>query len=77
MKKKLKQLKEKQKFYHDRTAQHLQPLVMDDVVRIRSDENWSKKATVVQEVASRSYTVKTDDRQILRRNRCDLLKTEK
>ncbi|ROL43006.1 hypothetical protein DPX16_5559 [Anabarilius grahami] len=77
MKQNLKQLKEKQKFYYDSSAKLLQPLVMDDVVRIRSDVNWSKKATVMQEVAPRSYTVKTNDGQILRRNRRDLLKTEK
>ncbi|KAL1268898.1 hypothetical protein QQF64_034261 [Cirrhinus molitorella] len=66
MKQKLQQLKEKQKFYYDRTAKPLQPLAMDDVVRIRSDENWKRKATVMDEVAPRSYTVKTDDGQILR-----------
>ncbi len=77
IKQKLKQLKDRQKFYYDRAAKHLQPLVKDDVVRIKSDENWSKKATVMQEVAPRSYTVKTDDGQIFRWNRRDLLKTEK
>uniref|UniRef100_A0A671MNC0 Integrase catalytic domain-containing protein n=1 Tax=Sinocyclocheilus anshuiensis TaxID=1608454 RepID=A0A671MNC0_9TELE len=77
IKQKLKQLKYRQKFYYDRAAKHLQTLVRDDVVRIKSDENWSKKATVMQEVAPRSYTVKTDDGQIFRRNRRDLLKTGK
>ncbi|KAL0150957.1 hypothetical protein M9458_053744 [Cirrhinus mrigala] len=77
MKQKLKQLKERQKFYYDRTTKHLQPLVRNDVVRIKDDENWSKKATVMQEVAPRSYTVKTNDGQIFRRNRRDLLRTEK
>lgn len=50
---------------------------MEDTVRITNDENWSKKATVLQEVALRSHTVKTDDGQILRHNRRNLLKTEK
>ncbi len=77
IKQKLKRLKDRQKFYYDRAAKHLQPLLTDDVVRIKSDENWSKKATVMQEVAPRSYTVKTDDGQIFRRNRRDLLKTAK
>lgn len=57
MKQKLKQMKERQKFYYDRATKHLQPLVRNDVVRIKDDENWSKKATVMQEVAPRSYTV--------------------
>uniref|UniRef100_A0A9J7YQF5 Uncharacterized protein n=1 Tax=Cyprinus carpio carpio TaxID=630221 RepID=A0A9J7YQF5_CYPCA len=68
IKQKLKQLKYRQKFYYDRAAK-LYPLVRDDVVRINSDENWSKKAIVMQEVAPRSsHTVKTDDGQIFRRN---------
>jgi len=73
LKQKFNQLKEKQKLYYDRAARHLQP----DVVRIRNDENWSKKAVVMQEVAPRSFQVKTNDGQIFRRNRRDLLKTEK
>ncbi|RXN12172.1 Transposon Ty3-G Gag-Pol poly [Labeo rohita] len=77
MKQKLKQLKDRQKFYYDRATKHLQPLVRNDVVRIKDDENWSKKATVMQEVAPRSYTVKTNDGQVFRWNRCDLLRTEK
>uniref|UniRef100_A0A9J8C3U9 Integrase catalytic domain-containing protein n=1 Tax=Cyprinus carpio carpio TaxID=630221 RepID=A0A9J8C3U9_CYPCA len=78
IKQKLKQLNYRQKFYYDRAAKHLHPLMRDDVVRINSDENWSKKAIVMQEVAPRSsYTVKTDDGQIFRRNRRDLLKTIK
>lgn len=72
LKQKFNQLKVKQKFYNDRAAKHLQPLMMHDVVRNRNDENWSKKAVVIQEVALRSYQVKTDG-QILRRNRRDLL----
>ncbi|KAL0153721.1 hypothetical protein M9458_050974 [Cirrhinus mrigala] len=77
MKQKLKQLKDRQKFYYDRATKHLQPLARNDVVLIKDDENWSKKATVMQEVAPRSYTVKTNDGQIFRRNRRDLLRTEK
>lgn len=68
IKQKLKQLKYRQKLYYDRAAK-LHPLVRDDVVRINSDENWSKKAIVMQEVAPRSsHTVKTDDGQIFRQN---------
>ncbi|ROL51446.1 hypothetical protein DPX16_0350 [Anabarilius grahami] len=70
MKQKLKQLKEKQKFFYDRTA-----LVMDDVLRIRRDDNWSKKDTVIQEVAPRSY--KDLLYVLLYLLICDLLKTEK
>ena len=64
-----------QKSFYDRTTKHLPPLTTNDTVRIEDADGWSTKATVVQEVAPRSYTVKTDDGQILRRNRRSLLKT--
>lgn len=51
MKQKFKQLKEKQKF--------CMTLGMDDIIRIKIYENWSKTATVKQKVVPRTYTAKT------------------
>ena len=72
---KLKHQKMKQKNFYDRTAKPLPPLSRDDAVRIESPEGWTTKATVLQEVAPQSYTVKTPEGQIIRRNRRSLLKT--
>nr|AAI24691.1 Zgc:153522 [Danio rerio] len=68
--------KMKQKSFYDRTTKHLSPLTSNNQVRVEDADGWSTKATVLQEVAPRSYTVKTDDGQILRRNRRSLLKTQ-
>ena len=72
---KLKQQKVKQKTFYDRTAKQLPPLSRDDPVRIESPEGWMTKATVIQEVAPQSYTVRTKEGQIFRRNQRSLLKT--
>ena len=72
---KLRQQKMMQKSFYDRTTKHLPPLTTNNTVRIEDADGWSTKATVLQEVAPRSYTLKTDDGQILRRNRRSLLKT--
>lgn len=72
---KLRQQKMRQKSFYDRTTKHLPPLATNNTVRIEDADGWSTRATVLQEVAPRSYTVRTDDGQILRRNRRSLLKT--
>uniref|UniRef100_A0A0S7ESR5 Gypsy retrotransposon integrase-like protein 1 n=1 Tax=Poeciliopsis prolifica TaxID=188132 RepID=A0A0S7ESR5_9TELE len=72
---KLRKQKVKQKSYYDRSAKLLPPLSYQDPVRIQDDEGWKTKATILQEVAPRSFEVKTEDGQILRRNRRSLLKT--
>lgn len=72
---KLKQQKMRQKSFYDKTTKYLPPLTTNNTVRIQDADGWSTRATVVQEVAPRSYTVRTDDGQILRRNRRSLLKT--
>lgn len=64
-----------QKTFYDRTAKQLPPLSRNDPVRIESPEGWTTKATVLQEVAPQSYTVRTKEGQIIRRNRRSLLKT--
>ncbi|KAK0147806.1 hypothetical protein N1851_012497 [Merluccius polli] len=72
---KLRQQKLMQKSFYDRTTKHLPPLTANNTVRIGDADGWSTKVTVLQEVAPRSYTVRTDDGQTLRRNRRSLLKT--
>ena len=72
---KLLQQKTKQKSFYDRTAKQLPPLSSNDTVRIEEPGGWKTKATVLQEVAPRSFTVRTEEGQIFRRNRCSLLKT--
>ncbi|KAJ8307816.1 hypothetical protein KUTeg_014599 [Tegillarca granosa] len=52
----------------------LKPLVKDETVRIKLNGLW-KPATVLEEVAPRSYKVRTEDGRYLRRNRKDLLKS--
>lgn len=72
---KLRQQKMMQKTFYDRTAKQLPPLSRDDSVRIESPEGWMTRATVLQKVAPQSYTVRTKEGQIIRRNRRSLLKT--
>lgn len=72
---KLRQQKLRQKSFYDRTTKQLPPLTPNSPVRIENPDGWSTRGTVLQEVAPRSYTVKTEDGQILRRNHRNLLKT--
>ncbi|KAL7851936.1 hypothetical protein SRHO_G00177210 [Serrasalmus rhombeus] len=72
---KFMQQKAKQKTAYDRSAKCLQPLSRNDKVRIEGPDTWDRKATVLQEVAPRSYVVRTEEGQVLRRNRRSLLKT--
>ena len=70
------QLKWEQKKNHDKTARNLKPLTEHDVVRIEEPHGWNRKAVVLKEVSPRSYTVRTEDGQVFRRNRRSLLKTQ-
>ncbi|CAK6981306.1 uncharacterized protein K02A2.6-like [Scomber scombrus] len=69
-------LKYRQKMNYDKTARQLEPLQERDVVRIEGPEFWDRKATVLSEVGPRSFVVKTENGQVLRRNRRSLLKTQ-
>ncbi|KAI7789577.1 hypothetical protein IRJ41_019347 [Triplophysa rosa] len=69
-------LKQKQKAIYDKTSRSLRPLATKDTVRLENNNTWNKRATVLEAVNPRSYTVKTEDGQILRRNRRSLLKTQ-
>ncbi|KAL1420003.1 hypothetical protein MTO96_024749 [Rhipicephalus appendiculatus] len=46
-----------------------------DAIECAKNGNWSRKATVLKEVAPRSYLVKTESHRQLRRNRQQLLRT--
>uniref|UniRef100_A0A3Q3MPL7 Integrase catalytic domain-containing protein n=1 Tax=Labrus bergylta TaxID=56723 RepID=A0A3Q3MPL7_9LABR len=72
----LQHQKMKQKSFYDKTAKQLPTLSTDNTVKIEEPNGWKTKATVLQEVAPRSFTVKTEEGQILRRNRRSLLKTQ-
>ncbi|KAL7834624.1 hypothetical protein SRHO_G00288710 [Serrasalmus rhombeus] len=76
LKQKQERLRRRQKENYDKSAQALKPLSRHDTVRIGDTNNWNTKATVLDEVSPRSYTVRTEDGQILRRNRRSLLKAQ-
>uniref|UniRef100_A0A8C5N550 Integrase catalytic domain-containing protein n=1 Tax=Gouania willdenowi TaxID=441366 RepID=A0A8C5N550_GOUWI len=73
---KLKQLQKRQKNNYDIPSRSLAPLARRDTVRVQDSNIWSKKASVLEEVSPRSYSVQTEDGQILWRKLC-LLKTQK
>uniref|UniRef100_A0A3B3U0E2 Integrase catalytic domain-containing protein n=1 Tax=Poecilia latipinna TaxID=48699 RepID=A0A3B3U0E2_9TELE len=70
------ELKLKQKENYDKTARRLRALEENDTVRVEDHGIWERKATVLKEVSPRSYEIRTDDGQVLRRNRRSLLKTQ-
>lgn len=74
-KQKQKLLQRRQKTNYDKSTKSLVPLARHDTVRIQDSNTWTKKATVLEEVSPKSYNVRTEDGQILRRNRRSLLKT--
>ncbi|KAL7868194.1 hypothetical protein SRHO_G00095780 [Serrasalmus rhombeus] len=76
LKQKQERLRRREKENYDKSAQALKPLSRHDTVRIGDTNNWNTKATVLDEVSPRSYTVRTEDGQILRRNHRSLLKTQ-
>uniref|UniRef100_A0A3Q2Q1F1 Integrase catalytic domain-containing protein n=1 Tax=Fundulus heteroclitus TaxID=8078 RepID=A0A3Q2Q1F1_FUNHE len=73
---KQKLLQKRQKANYDKSTKSLVPLARHDTVRVHDSNTWSKKATVLEEVSPRSYNVKAEDGQVLRRNRRSLLKTQ-
>jgi hypothetical protein len=75
-------LKDRQKRNYDKTAAPLKPLKNGAAVRIQNMEKptinkprWSLKAVVVEVLPNRSYMVKTENGEVLRRNRRHLLET--
>ena len=69
--------RQRQKYYHDRRGvRSLEPLKPGNRVRVYdSQKNWQNRATVLEHVAPRSYTVQIDRGTDIRRNRRDLTKT--
>lgn len=66
----------KQKSFYDRTAKQFPLLLTNDTVRIENPDGWKTKATVIQEVAPKSFTVRTEEGQIFRLNHRSILKTQ-
>ena len=67
---------DKQRYYYNRSAKELPDIPVGFTIRIRKDNSWPMKAKVVAKAQSpRSYFVKTEEGNALRRNRRDLLKS--
>uniref|UniRef100_A0A8C8DF64 Integrase catalytic domain-containing protein n=1 Tax=Oncorhynchus tshawytscha TaxID=74940 RepID=A0A8C8DF64_ONCTS len=64
------QLKSRHKLFYDKAARVLLSLAAQDVVRIQGPDSRDKKAT------RRSYTVRTENGAVYRRNRQSLLRTQ-
>ncbi|KAF7641974.1 hypothetical protein LDENG_00266960 [Lucifuga dentata] len=71
---KQKHLQKRQKMNYDKSSRSLVPLVRHDTVRLEDSNIWSRKATVLEEISPSSYTIRTEDGQILRSRR-SLVKT--
>ncbi|KAI7800948.1 hypothetical protein IRJ41_015739, partial [Triplophysa rosa] len=69
---KQKALQKRQKTNYDKQTKMLKVLSTNDIVRVEDANCWDKKAVVLEEVNPRSYVVKTENGQILRRNRRSL-----
>ena len=69
--------RQRQTYYHDRRGvRSLEPLKPGNRVRVYdSQRKWQNRATVLEHIARRSYTVQTDRGTEIRRNRRDLMKT--
>ena len=75
VKEKIQTSKKDQKKYFDRHAQPLKPLEIGESARIQQSDNTWKPAVVTEKHNERSYSVKTEDGAVYRRNRRHLLKT--
>lgn len=71
----LKQRQIKQKKYYDRNTKSLQHLNPGDQIRVRQENTWQPGVVVDKAQEPRSYNIRTERGQCLRRNRRDLLKT--
>ena len=64
-----------QRHYYNRSAKELPDIPVGSTVRILKDNSWPTKAKVAAKAQSpRSYFVKTEEGNTLRRNRRNLLK---
>ncbi len=69
---KQKALQKRQKTNYDK--QTLKVLSKNDIVRVEDANCWDRKDVVLEEINPRSHVVRTENGQILRRNRRSLLK---
>ena len=58
--------------YYNRGTKELSRLAKNTVVRLK-DKTWDKRGVVLEEVAPRSYCVRTEDGAMYRRNRQELM----
>lgn len=71
----LKDKQHTQKHYYDRTARPLSSLNPGDEIRVRHENTWNPGIVESKADTPRSYVIRTDKGQKLRRNRRHLLKT--
>ncbi len=69
---KKKALQKRQKTNYDKQTKMLKVLSKNDIVRVEDANCWDRKAVVLEEVNPRSHVVRTENGQILRRNRRSL-----
>ena len=70
-----KKEQERQKYYFDRKAREQSNINIGDTVKIRDKNNWEKSGVVVDKCERpRSYKVKTENDNVLERNRNHLLR---
>lgn len=76
--KKLKQQRDVQRYYYDQHTKEQTELRPGDAVRVQNfnTKKWDKQAVVIRKCSQlpRSYLIKTERDQVLRRNRRHLLK---
>ena len=66
-----------EKKWYDSKAKNLTDLNVGDAVRLHGNKSWDRRGVVVEKMAQpRSYQVETENGNVLRRNRRDLLKTK-
>ena len=71
----LKEKQHTQKYYYDRGAKPLQQLNPDDQIRVRNENKWEPATVESKAKTPRSYVIRTERGQKLRRNRRHLMKT--
>ncbi|XP_053402903.1 uncharacterized protein K02A2.6-like [Mercenaria mercenaria] len=71
---KMQNIKNRSKFYYDRSARPMKSLEKGEGIRIRQGKTW-QPAVVSKQVNDRSYIVRTEDGGMYRRNRRHLLKS--
>lgn len=72
---KQQKLYEKQKIYYDKNAKELEPLKTGEHVRVRQNKTWEPAEVVGKTSDPRSYIIKMDSENTLRRNRRDIRRT--